>query len=338
MLGAIVGGLGVLTLFVAIELRVEAPMLDLTLFRIRAFGMGNLAGLLAAIGRGGLQFMLIIWLQGIWLPLHGYSYESTPLWAGIYMLPITVGFLIAGPLSGTLSDRFGARGFASSGLVLVAATFGLLLMLPVDFAYWQFAVVTLLSGIGSGMFGAPNRSAIMNSVPANQRGAASGVAGTMQNAGSALSIGVFFSLMIVGLSRTLPQTLTSGLAAHGVPTAAAQQIGQLPPVGSMFAAFLGYNPIQTLLGPTGVLHSLHPADAATLTGKEFFPGLISGPVPPGARGRVRRGGGAVAGRCGRLGGARAPVRARRHGRGHPDAGGCRRPRARRRGGRRGAGP
>ncbi len=281
VLGAIVGGLGVLTLFVAIELRVDAPMLDLKLFRIRAFGMGNLAGLLAAIGRGGLQFMLIIWLQGIWLPLHGYSYESTPLWAGIYMLPITVGFLIAGPLSGTLSDRFGARGFASSGLVLVAATFGLLLMLPVDFTYWQFAVVTLLSGIGSGMFGAPNRSAIMNSVPANQRGAASGVAGTMQNAGSALSIGVFFSLMIVGLSRTLPQTLTSGLASHGVPTAVAQQIGQLPPVGSMFAAFLGYNPIQTLLGPTGVLDSLHPADAATLTGKEFFPGLISGPFHQG---------------------------------------------------------
>ena len=180
-------------------------MLDLRLFRIRAFGMGNLAGLLAAIGRGGLQFMLIIWLQGIWLPLHGYSYESTPLWAGIYLLPITVGFLLAGPLSGTLSDRFGARGFASAGLLVVAATFGALLWLPVEFTYWQFALVTLLSGIGSGMFGAPNRTAIMNSVPATDRGAASGVAGTMQNAGSALSIGVFFSLMIVGLSRTLPR-------------------------------------------------------------------------------------------------------------------------------------
>lgn len=281
VLGAIVGGLAVLTLFVAIELRVPDPMLDMRLFRIRAFGMGNLAGLLAAIGRGGLQFMLIIWLQGIWLPLHGYSYEATPLWAGIYMVPITIGFLLAGPLSGTLSDRFGARGFASAGLVLVALTFGALLVLPVNFEYWQFAVVTLLSGIGSGMFGAPNRSAIMNSVPASERGAASGVAGTVQNAGSALSIGVFFSLMIVGLSRTLPQALVSGLTAHGVPAAAAERIGQLPPVGSMFAAFLGYNPIQTLLGPTGVLEKLPASDAAALTGKEFFPQLISGPFHGG---------------------------------------------------------
>ncbi|MDO8108462.1 MFS transporter [Isoptericola sp. b441] len=281
VLGSIVAGLGVLTLFVAIELRVEAPMLDLRLFRIRAFGMGNLAGLLAAIGRGGLQFMLIIWLQGIWLPLHGYSYESTPLWAGIYMLPITAGFLLAGPLSGTLSDRFGARGFASTGLVLVALTFGALLVLPVEFTYWQFALITLLSGIGSGLFGAPNRTAIMNSVPASARGAASGVAGTVQNAGSALSIGVFFSLMIVGLSRTLPRALTSGLTAHGVPTAVAAQIGQLPPVGSMFAAFLGYNPIQTLLAPTGVLGSLPASDVTALTGKEFFPRLISGPFHHG---------------------------------------------------------
>jgi MFS family permease len=281
VIGAIVGGLAVLSLFVALELRVPAPMLDLRLFRIRAFGMGNLAGLLAAIGRGGLQFMLIIWLQGIWLPLHGYSYESTPLWAGIYLLPITVGFLLAGPLSGTLSDRFGARGFASAGLLVVAATFGALLWLPVEFTYWQFALVTLLSGIGSGMFGAPNRTAIMNSVPATDRGAASGVAGTMQNAGSALSIGVFFSLMIVGLSRTLPRALTSGLTAHGVPAAVAAQVGQLPPVGSMFAAFLGYNPIQTILGPTGVLATLPAADAATLTGHEFFPRLISGPFHHG---------------------------------------------------------
>jgi len=281
VLGAIVGGLAVLTLFVAIELRVPEPMLDMRLFRIRAFGMGNLAALLASIGRGGLQFMLIIWLQGIWLPLHGYSYESTPLWAGIYMLPITIGFLLAGPLSGTLSDRFGARGFASTGLLLVAVTFVLLLVLPVNFPYWQFAIITLLNGIGSGMFGAPNNSAIMSSVPASERGAASGVVGTVQNAGSALSIGVFFSLMIVGLSRTLPHAMVTGLSAHGVPAAAADRIGQLPPVGSMFAAFLGYNPIQTLLGPTSVLDRLPASDAATLTGKEFFPQLLSAPFHQG---------------------------------------------------------
>ncbi len=281
VLGGMIGGLALLALFVLVELRVPAPMLDLRLFRIRAFSAGNIAALLASIGRGGLQFMLIIWLQGIWLPLHGYSFEETPLWAGIYMLPITIGFLVAGPVSGMLSDRFGARGFASVGLLIVSITFVLYLLMPVDFEYWQFAAVSLLSGIGSGMFGAPNRTAIMNSVPPNERGAASGVAGTLQNAGSSLSIGVFFSLMVAGLASALPQTLKAGLLAHGVPAAAAQQVASLPPVGSLFAAFLGYNPIAALLGPTGVLKSIDSADAATLTGHEFFPQLISGPFHDG---------------------------------------------------------
>ncbi|MFT4110142.1 MFS transporter [Propionicimonas sp.] len=280
VLAGLIGGVAVLGLFVWVELRSPAPMLDLRLFRIRAFSAGNLASLLAAIGRGGLQFMLIIWLQGIWLPLHGYAYEDTPLWAGIYMLPITLGFLVAGPISGTLSDRFGARGFASVGLLVVAGTFVLYLLMPVNFEYWQFAVVSLLSGIGSGMFGAPNRTAIMNSVPASERGAASGVSATVQNAGSSMSIGVFFSLMVVGLAGSLPTTLRDGLLAHGVPDAVAGKLANLPPVDSLFAAFLGYNPIESLLGPS-VLGSLDPADAAALTGKEFFPQLISGPFHDG---------------------------------------------------------
>jgi EmrB/QacA subfamily drug resistance transporter len=280
VLGAIIGGLAVLVGFVVIELKSKAPMFEMRLFRIRAFAMANLAGLLASISRGGLQFMLIIWLQGIWLPLHGYAYEDTPLWAGIYLLPITIGFLIAGPLSGILSDRFGARFFSTTGLLITAASFVALLIIPVNFDYGEFAIITLISGLGSGMFSAPNRTAIMNSVPANQRGSASGMAGTVQNAGTSLSIGIFFSLMIVGLAATLPQTLTDGLTAHGVPVAAAQQIGALPPVGSLFAAFLGYNPIESLLGPSGVL-AQPGVDAATLTGKEFFPQLISGPFHSG---------------------------------------------------------
>jgi MFS family permease len=276
VIGGIVGGIALLVVFTLIELRSRAPMFNMRLFRIRAFAMANLAGLLASVGRGGLQFMLIIWLQGIWLPLHGYAYEDTPLWAGIYMLPITIGFLIAGPLSGMLSDRYGARIFATAGLLIVAATFVLLLVIPVDFPYWQFAIITGLSGIGSGMFGAPNRTAIMNSVPANQRGSASGMAGTVQNAGTSLSIGLFFSLLISGLAVSLPAALYDGLTSHGVSSAAAHKIAELPPVGSVFAAFLGYNPIASLLEPMGALSTLPADDVAALTGKEFFPQLISG--------------------------------------------------------------
>ncbi|HEY0259895.1 MAG TPA: MFS transporter [Lacisediminihabitans sp.] len=281
VLAGIVGGVIVLIGFVFLELRTKDPMFNMRLFRIRAFAWGNFAGLLASISRGGLQFMLIIWLQGIWLPLHGYSYESTPLWAGIYLLPLTIGFLVSGPVSGSLSDRFGARGFATGGLLLVAVTFVALLLIPVDFSYWLFALITFLNGVGSGLFAAPNRTAIMNSVPANQRGAASGMTGTFQNAGNSLSIGIFFSLMIAGLASTLPNAMRSGLTAHGVGTAVAGQIAATPPVGSLFAAFLGYNPIASILGPTGVLKSLSPGDAAALTGKTFFPQLISEPFHAG---------------------------------------------------------
>ena len=281
VLAGIIGGVVLLIGFVFLELRVKDPMFNMRLFRIRAFAWGNFAGLLASVGRGGLQFMLIIWLQGIWLPMHGYSYESTPLWAGIYLLPLTVGFLVSGPLAGTFSDRFGARTFATCGLTLVAATFIALLLIPVNFDYWMFAIVTFLNGVGSGMFAAPNRTAIMNSVPGSQRGAASGMTGTFQNAGNSLSIGIFFSLMIAGLSTTLPSALHTGLTTHGVASAIADRVSATPPVGSLFAAFLGYNPIESILGPTGALNSLSSANAAALTGKTFFPQLISEPFHAG---------------------------------------------------------
>jgi MFS family permease len=280
VLAGIIGGVALLVAFCWIETRVADPMFHVGLFRNATFAGANLAGLLASIGRGGLQFMLIIWLQGIWLPLHGYSYESTPLWAGIYLLPLTVGFLISGPLSGHLSDRYGTRKFAVGGLLVVAATFVALLLLPVDFPYWAFALIITLNGIGSGIFSSPNTSAVMGSVPADQRGVAAGMRGTFFNSGSALSIGVFFSLMIVGLASTLPTTLTAGLAGQGVPADVAAQVGNLPPVGSLFAAFLGFNPIQQLVGPH-VLGALPAANANVLTGKQFFPHLISGPFHQG---------------------------------------------------------
>jgi MFS family permease len=282
VLGAIIGGAVLLVFFVFLELRTKQPMFDMHLFKIRAFAWGNIAGLVASVGRGGLQFMLIIWLQGIWLPLHGYSYESTPFWAGIYLLPLTVGFLVSGPLSGTLSDRFGQRLFATTGLLLVAATFIALLLIPVNFSYAAFAILTFLNGIGSGMFAAPNRTSIMNSVAARSRGAASGMTGTFQNAGNSLSIGIFFSLMIAGLATTLPSALFSGLTAHGVSALDATKLAGTPPVGSLFAAFLGYNPVGSLLQGVGVtVSSLSKSNAAVLTGHSFFPNLIAGPFHSG---------------------------------------------------------
>jgi MFS family permease len=279
--GLLSSGVVLLAAFVVIESRVTDPMFQLSLFRIRAFTAGNVAGLTVAIARGGLQFMLIIWLQGIWLPLHGYGYADTPFWAGIFLLPLTAGILVAGPVSGALSDKFGARGFATAGMVVFGASFIGLLLLPVDFSYSAFALLSLANGIGGGMFAAPNSASIMSSVPARHRGAASGMRSTYQNSGTALSIGVFFSLMIAGLAGTLPQTLTRGLTQHGVPAAAAHQIASLPPVASLFAAVLGVNPVQHLLSANGVLATLPAAGRRVLTGRVFFPELISQPFHHG---------------------------------------------------------
>ena len=254
-------------------------MFRLTLFRIRPFTAGNLASLLSGLGRGGLMFILIIWLQGIYLPLHGYSFENTPLWAGIAMLPLTIGFLLAGPVSGFLSDRFGARPFATGGMVLAALSFGLLEILPVNFTYWQFAAILLLNGIGMGLFASPNRAGIMNSLPADQRGVGAGMSATFQNSAMVLSIGIFFSLIILGLSSSLPAHLFAGLTAQGVPAAAASRLAHLPPTAVMFAALLGYNPIQMLLG--SALTKLPASHAAYLTGHSFFPSLISAPFQAG---------------------------------------------------------
>jgi MFS family permease len=281
VLTGLIGGVVLLIVFCFIELRVDSPMFDLRLLKIRPFAFGSLATLLASIARGGLQFMLIIWLQGIWLVLHGYLYKDTPLWSGIYLLPLTFGFVVAGPISGWLSDKHGARWFASGGLLVSALAFAGLVLLPTNFQYVSFGLLIFVSGAGMGLFSAPNAAAIMNSVPARQRGAASGMLATFMNSGFVLSIGVFFSLMIAGLASTLPSTLTKGLTSQGVPLALAHQVGQTPPVASLFAAFLGYNPVHELLAPTGILAHLPAHNVATLTGKQFFPQLITGPFHHG---------------------------------------------------------
>jgi MFS family permease len=279
VLSAMFGGLAVLVIFGFVETKVAEPLFRLSLFKIRAFAVGNLANLLIAMSRGGMQFMLIIWLQGIWLPLHGYSFSQTPLWAGIYLLPLTAGFLFSAPLSGVLSDRFGAKAFTSGGALLTGLSFLLLLFLPVDFPYWAFALIIVVNGFGSGIFAPPNRAEMMNAVPANQRGAAAGMIATFMNTAFVLSIGVFFSLVVAGLSGSLPSALSSGLTAQGIPASAANQLSHLPPIGVLFSAFLGYNPVKELLGP--LIAHLPAARAAYVTGRQFFPHLITSPFHSG---------------------------------------------------------
>ena len=276
VLEMIFGGIGLLGLFLYIETKVEAPLFRLSLFRIRAFSAGNAAGFLGSVGRGGFQFMLMIWFQGIWLPEHGYNFTVTPLWAGIYMMPFMIGFVVSGPLSGRLSDRYGARPFATAGMLLSGAMYGVMILFPADFSYWPFAAVMFMTGIGGGLFAAPNTSSIMNSVPARHRGAASGMRVTLANSGLPLSMGLFFTLLILGLNGSVPHAMLAGLTAHGVPASVAAMLAKAPPLGYLFAAFLGYNPLKMLLGPKILAH-LGAGQAKIITSREFFPQLIGPP-------------------------------------------------------------
>ncbi len=273
------GGVALLLVFGYVEMHVRAPMFRLGLFRIKAFAAGNVANLLAALSRGGMMFIVIIWLQGIWLPQHGYGFSQTPLWAGIYMLPLTAGFLVAGPLCGVLADRYGARPFATGGLLISAATFAALEVLPVDFSYVGFGLILFANGLGMGAFGAPNQTGIMNSLPPDQRGAGAGMTATFMSSAQVLSIGIFFTLMILGLAASLPSALLHGLTSHGVGAATATKVSKLPPVGSLFAAFLGYNPLKELLGPA--LSHLPAHTVAEVTSRSFFPRLITPPFGKG---------------------------------------------------------
>lgn len=274
VLTAIIGGLILLFIFVLIELKARAPMVDLALFRIRAFWTGSFANFMSSTARGGLQFMLIIWLQGIWLPLHGFSFESTPFWSAIYLLPLTVAFLIAGPVAGYLSDRIGARMLGTVGMGIYAASFIALIFLPVDFNYITFCALIFLNGLGTGMFTAPNQTAVMNSVPPNRRGASAGIQGLLSNSGMVLSMGLFFSLMIIGLANHLPANITSALTSNGVSPVEAAKIAALPPAAILFSTFLGYNPMGMLLVSPTASH-LTPGQWTVLTSNEFFPKMVS---------------------------------------------------------------
>jgi MFS family permease len=282
VLACLIGGALALAAFVYVENHVPEPMFRLELFKIRMFSAGNIAGFLASLARGGLNLMIIIWLQGIWLPLHGFSFEDTPLWAGIYMLPLTIGFMLMGPLSGYLSDRYGARTFSTAGMLVTATGFGGLLLVPTNFVYPAFALAILVIGMGMGMFVSPNTTAIMNSVPAEHRGASSGMRATFQNTANTISITWIFTMVTIGLAAHLPVALFQGLTQAGIPANVATQVANLPPTGALFAAFLGYNPMKTLI-PAAALQQLPAASQALLLGKTFFPNLIAAPFDYGLR-------------------------------------------------------
>jgi EmrB/QacA subfamily drug resistance transporter len=278
VVGALLGGTALLVAFPIIETRVEDPMFNLSLFRNRNFASGNIATLLSSLARGGVMIMLVVLLQGIWLPLHGFSYEDAPFWAGIYMIPMTIGVALTGPISGWLSDKHGARTLATAGMVITGASFLAFMLLPVNFDYTAFAIILFIMGLGNGIFMSPNMASVMNSCPAENRGAASGMRSTLQNVGQTISQAIFFSIIIIALNASLPSALSSAVAGTGASPQVAAAFGQVPASSALFAAFLGYNPIDTILQAMGSLSSgLSATTLGVLQEPAFFPNAISGP-------------------------------------------------------------
>ncbi len=281
VIAAMIIGLFSLILFPFIENRVESPMFRLDLFRIRSFAFANIAGLLGSLGRGGLMFMLILLLQGIWLPLHGYSYASTPFWAGIYMLPLTAGIVIMGPLSGVLSDTYGPRWISTGGMIIVTTSFIMFAALPINFNFGEFAFAEFLMGIGSGMFSTPNTASIMNSVPSEDRGVASGMISTLRNTAGTASMAIFFTIVIVGITQRFPDAMLSSLTSIGAVNLA-PVLSNIPPTAALFSAFLGYNPVNAILItlPPSIVAHIPNSILNTLTGITWFPSTLANAFLP----------------------------------------------------------
>ena len=271
-------------LFGFVENRVESPMFRLDLFKNKSFAYANLAGLLGALGRGGVMFMIILLLQGIYLPLHGYSYSSTPFWGGIYMLPLTAGIVIFGPLSGVLSDRYGPRWIATGGMIVTAFAFIFLAALPYDFTYLVFGLAMFIMGMGMGMFGAPNSASIMNSVPSEDRGIASGMMYTINNTAQTASMAIFFTIIIIGITQRFPEAMTASLSSIGA-VYLAPALSNIPPTAALFSAFLGYNPVNAILTalPAPLVAHIPQATLNTLTGTTWFPQTLQNAFVPSLR-------------------------------------------------------
>jgi MFS family permease len=281
VIAGLVGGVGLLVAFLFVETRVADPMFRLALFRVRSFAAGNITAFLGSLARGGMMLLLVLWFQGIWLPLHGYSFAETPFWAGVLMMPMIAGFLVAGPLSGWLSDTRGPKLLATTGMVVASATFFGLALLPTNFAYWEMGVLLFAQGCGMGMFAAPNAAAVMNSVPPENRGVASGMLATLQNTGQQVSLAIFFTIVILGLASGLGGSVNSALSAAHVGSPDTGILGGIiasNPTGALFGAFLGENPMRLLLQGAAAIPGWSPLSTSvstTLLAPHFFASAIA---------------------------------------------------------------
>lgn len=274
VIGGVVSGVLLLIAFIFLELKSKDPMFNLKLFKEKSFSLSMLSSFLAGGARWGLEFIIIIWLQGIWLPLHGVDFTKTPFVAALYLLPLTVAFLVLGPIAGKLSDKYGPTIIATGGMMINFFAFLLLSTFPVNFNAWYFIAVTTMMGIGQGMFLSPNAASIMNSLPADQRGAGAGMRTTFGYMSMMFSMIIFFTLLTTGLAATLPHAIYTGLVAQGINATAALAASHIPPTSALFAAFLGYNPLKTLL-PSKLLSNMSAQQLSTITGTNFFPNLIA---------------------------------------------------------------
>jgi MFS family permease len=272
---ALVIGTSLLITFPFIEGRVKQPMFRLGLFKIRGFAMGSFASMITGMGMMGIMFVIILLFQGTWLPLHGYSYSSVPFWAGIFMLPMTVGMGIFGPIGGKLSDKHDSKDIATIGLIMSALAILFLTTISANFLYVEMAVLLFVFGAGYGMFNAPNASALMSSVPPEERGVASGMFATMRNIGTTASMGIFFTILIVAMTSVLPHTLFTGLNRAGVNFQVAKSLSSLPPTDAIFSALLGINPIEEIITLLHLGSQISPSAFATITKATWFPGVFA---------------------------------------------------------------
>lgn len=270
---SIIGGSALLVIFVLWERKANNPMLDLHMFRFRNFSIGSITGFISAMSIMGLLYMLTLLFQGIWLPLHGYSFSITPLWAGIYMLPMTISMGVFGVVAGKLSNKTRIKWFTVFGLILSGMSLFFLSLLPYNFKYYQMMIMLVIFGMGYGLFNSPNIASVMSSVPPQDRGSASGMLNNMRNTGYVASMGVFFSILISGLSSNLPASLSNALNKAGASSVSGT-VSKMPPSVAIFGSFLGINPVSHFIPP---VNNLSSSTISLIEGNTWFSQAFSMP-------------------------------------------------------------